>query len=189
MTRKKNNKKRRKAMIIALCIILTSLLVGFIMGVIVNIKISPLETTEIGELPSDFLSTVGFEKVENIDLEPPTLILSTDCYDLEMNITNDQIYSIGYALNNISSPRPLTHDLIKELVDNYEIDILQIKIDSYTEERIYKAKIIFRQGNKVLVLDSRPSDATGISVRTEKPIWIKKDILEQFGTKTCQASK
>lgn len=185
MAKKKDNKKRRKAVIIASCIILASLLVGFITGVIVNLRISPLETTERGELPADFLSTVGFEKVENIDMEPPTLILSTECYNLEMNITDDQIYSIGYAINNISSPRPLTHDLIKELTENYNIDILQIKIDLYTDERIYKAKIIFRQDNKVLVLDSRPSDATGISVRTEKPIWIKKDILEQFGTKTC----
>jgi bifunctional DNase/RNase len=185
MAKKKNSKKGKKAIIIASSIILASLIVGFMVGIIVNLKISPLETTEQGELPTDFLSTTGFEKVSNIDLDLPTLILSTDCYNLKMNITEDQIYSIGYALNNISSPRPLTHDLIKELTDNYNIEILQIKIDSYTEDKIYKAKIIFRQGNKVLVLDARPSDATGISVRTEKPKWIGKDILEQFGTKTC----
>jgi len=182
-------KTKRKAKIIAILILTASLLVGFLAGYLINLG-KPVtdaaeKKAEKGELPADLLSTAGFENVENIDLEPPTLMLSTNCSRLDMNITDDQIYSIGYALNNISTPRPLTHDIFKSLIDNYNIEILQIKIDSVNDEGIYKAKIIFRQENKVLILDSRPSDATGLAVRTNQTIWIKKDILDKYSINIC----
>jgi len=182
----KAKRKRDKGKIIAILIIIASLAVGFLAGYLLNMK-SSTETAQQNneDLPADLLSTEGFERVISIDIEPPTLMLFTKCSKLDMNITEDQLYSIGYALNNMSSPRPLTHDLLKNLIENYNIQVLQIKIDSTTPENIYKAKIIFRQENRVLVLDTRPSDATAISVRTGNDIWIKKDILDKFGMSIC----
>jgi len=184
---KKAGKKKRKGKIIAVLIILSSMIIGLIAGLLINLKINvPVANqTEEGQLPPELLSTEGFEKVSSIDILPPTLMLSTECYTLEMNITDDQLYSISYALKNLSAQRPLTHDLIKNMLENYDIEILQIKIDSVNENDIYKAKIILRQENKVLILDSRPSDATAISLRSGKDIWIKKEILEEFAVKEC----
>jgi bifunctional DNase/RNase len=174
-------KKRRKLKVVAILIIVLSLFIGLLTGIILNTQLKIIE----GSLPPDFLSTDGFEKVNSVNIEPPALILSTECADLEMNITEDQLYSIGYALKNMVPTRPLTHDLIKNLLENYNIEILQIKIDSTTSDDIYKAKIIMKQENKVLILDSRPSDATAIALRTGKDLWIKSDILDKFGTNTC----
>ena len=187
--KKVNKPKKRKLKITAILIIILSLLLGLMIGILLNIQFKVTteenETAGTGELPAGFLSTDGFEKVVSVNVEPPTLMLSTECARLEMNITDDQIYSIAYALRNLTPARPLTHDLIKNILDNYQIEILQIKIDSVTSEDIYRAKIILQEGNKVLALDSRPSDATAISLRTEKDMWIKKDILDKYAVKTC----
>jgi bifunctional DNase/RNase len=179
--RKNDAKKRRKFKIFIALLIVFSLVLGILLGSLLNLKINEIE----GIVPSKFLDTSDYEKVISINIEPPTLMLATKCSVLEMNITDDQIYSIAFALENLTSPRPLTHDIMKSILDNYNINILQIRIDSTTPDKIYKAKIILREGNKILVLDSRPSDATALSLRTGKDIWIKKDILNEFAEKIC----
>jgi bifunctional DNase/RNase len=46
-------------------------------------------------------------------------------------------------------------------------------------------KLILRQNGKILSLDSRPSDATAIAVRTNSPIYVKTELLKEFGKKIC----
>ena len=100
-----------------------------------------------------------------------------------MTPTRDQIYSIQKGLENKIEFRPLTHDLIKSILDVFGIEVLMVKITDY-KGGVYFANLILKQGNKILNIDSRPSDAIAIAIRLNKPIYIKEDLLK-YGLKFC----
>ncbi|HDD71504.1 MAG TPA: bifunctional nuclease family protein, partial [Candidatus Aenigmarchaeota archaeon] len=75
-----------------------------------------------------------------------------------MVVDKSQAISIARGQNNIRYFRPLTHDLADDILKNYGIKILMVKITEL-KNNTYFARLILRQGNKVLSLDSRPSDA------------------------------
>ncbi|MEM7819250.1 MAG: bifunctional nuclease family protein [Candidatus Aenigmatarchaeota archaeon] len=113
----------------------------------------------------------------NVTINFVTLSFINDCYQISFDVTEDQAYSIARGMEKSLSPRPLTHDIIKDIIDNFGIEILFISIDRY-ENEIYYARMLMRQGNKVLNLDLRPSDATALSLRLGIPIYLNKDLLK-----------
>jgi bifunctional DNase/RNase len=86
--------------------------------------------------------------------------------------------AITYALENHRPDRPLTHDLLRNLLENLGGQIVRIVIDDLWHETYY-AKIFVRTDGKEFVLDSRPSDAIALAVRTESPIYVVEGILNQ----------
>ena len=130
------------------------------------------------EIPLD-----GYEKV-SVSMQFNDLIFSSQCYKLSMTVADTQTLSISYGIANTTYERPLTHDIMESMLENYGIETLLVKIESYSDG-IYYAKIFLQQGNKVLELDSRPSDAAGLAVRVNAPVYFRKELLEQFGLRTC----
>ncbi len=129
------------------------------------------------------LSTEGFVEVE-ISVEPAVIYLTSDCLGLVM-ITNElQTYSIELGLNNVRGSRPLTHDLVQDMIEMFEIEPLMVKIESL-EEGTYFAKLLLKQGNRILNMDSKPSDAIAIAVRTGIPVYINQTLLEENGERFC----
>jgi bifunctional DNase/RNase len=59
-----------------------------------------------------------------------------------------------------------------------------VKIESFSGGA-YFAKLLLQQGNKILNLDSRPSDAIAIAVRTNAPVYVSKDIMTMMGENVC----
>lgn len=129
------------------------------------------------------LSTEGFVEAE-ISVEPAVIYLTSNCYSLAM-ITNElQTYSIEMGLNRARGFRPLTHDLVQDMIETFEIEPLMVKIESL-EEGAYFAKLLLKQGNRILNMDSKPSDAIAIAVRTNIPVYINQALLEENGEKFC----
>ncbi len=89
--------------------------------------------------------------------------------------------SIAIALeNDLKSPRPLTHDLFKNMADEYKIRVKQIFIHKL-ENGIFYSNIITEQNDREVILDARTSDAVAIAVRFNAPIFVYKDILDKAG--------
>lgn len=89
--------------------------------------------------------------------------------------------SIAIALeNDLTSPRPLTHDLFKNMADQYKIRVKQIFIHKL-ENGIFYSNIITEQNDREVILDARTSDAVAIAVRFNAPIFVYKDILDKAG--------
>ena len=96
-------------------------------------------------------------------------------------IGSQEAYSIAMELEDIETPRPLTHDLIVDLLEELNAIIDYIVI-SDIEDDIFYAKIYLRDGDNITAsIDSRPSDAIGLAVRVECDIFVKKDILDEHG--------
>jgi len=92
-----------------------------------------------------------------------------------------EAHSIAIALEDgIKPQRPLTHDLMKNLMDSYHIHLEKVIIDKF-EEGIFYAKLITEQNDIVHHIDSRTSDAIALAVRFGAPIYCEHNILDETG--------
>lgn len=89
--------------------------------------------------------------------------------------------SIALALGKVVTPRPLTHDLIKNITDGLKVRITKIIVTEILENTYY-ALICLNDGKKETLVDSRPSDAIAVALRSNAPIFIEESIMEKRST-------
>ena len=89
--------------------------------------------------------------------------------------------AIALALEGIEMPRPMTHDLLSNLIENLEVDVKRIVISDLRDGTFF-AKIVIDSyqfgGNEI---DSRPSDAIALALRVEAPILVDSSVLDEAG--------
>ncbi|NJO41242.1 MAG: bifunctional nuclease family protein [Cyanobacteria bacterium CRU_2_1] len=95
---------------------------------------------------------------------------------LPIFIGQDQARAIISALENQVPPRPLTHDLMVNLMEEWNMVLERVVIHSLQENTFY-AILQVRQGEVKKDLDSRPSDAIAIAIRTKSPIWVMEEVV------------
>jgi bifunctional DNase/RNase len=93
-------------------------------------------------------------------------------------IGNDVAYAIDRRLKGIAHPRPLTHDLLANVIEELGGQIEQIEINNL-EEHTFFARIHIRRGTDVLKIDSRPSDAIALGVATNVKIYVAEHVLDE----------
>lgn len=84
--------------------------------------------------------------------------------------------SILFALEGIKPPRPLTHDLLKSIVENLGSQVAKVVINAL-RDNTYFAQITFALNGKSVNVDSRPSDAIALALRVSAPIYIHDYVL------------
>ncbi|GBE31854.1 hypothetical protein BMS3Bbin05_00757 [bacterium BMS3Bbin05] len=85
--------------------------------------------------------------------------------------------SIALALGRVVTPRPLTHDLIKNIFDGLSVRMSRVVITEMVDNTYY-ALIHIDTGKQEVPIDSRPSDAVGVALRLNVPIYVEEDMLE-----------
>jgi hypothetical protein len=88
--------------------------------------------------------------------------------------------SIAVKLQNVEVPRPLTHDLLSSVISTLGATVDSIVVSSLSNDTFY-AKLVLRVDGKTLEVDSRPSDAIALAVRTQVPIFAADSVLEAAG--------
>jgi len=91
--------------------------------------------------------------------------------------------AIALELSNIKTPRPMTHDLIMNIINNLKISIDNIEITDIKENTFYAIINLKNTDSKVIKIDSRPSDAIATAVRSKCDIFVKEHVLESGGLK------
>lgn len=86
--------------------------------------------------------------------------------------------AIALELEGGRPPRPLTHDLIKNLIDNLSASVLEIVIDELKDNTFY-AKIVLEIAGLTNEIDSRPSDAIALALRAKVPIYVNEIVMEE----------
>ena len=86
--------------------------------------------------------------------------------------------SIHLALNEIHIQRPLTHDLSVNIIQSLNAKIERVVVNDLRDSTFF-ARIHFSTANGSVDVDSRPSDAIALAVRTKSPIFVAKDVLDQ----------
>jgi len=88
--------------------------------------------------------------------------------------------AIAFVLEQVSPPRPLTHDLLKTLMDNLECRLKRIEVCDLKDNTFF-AKLRLEWDGLESELDSRPSDAIALALRFEAPIYVAEEVMDEAG--------
>jgi len=86
--------------------------------------------------------------------------------------------AIASEMEGIKFSRPMTHDLLKNMMDKVDVKVARIEV-SDLKDNTYYAVIHLKQGEKEMTLDARPSDALAISLRVKAPIFVAEEVIKQ----------
>jgi bifunctional DNase/RNase len=120
-----------------------------------------------------------------VDLQTNTPVLLLQETDgagrtLPIFIGNPEATAIAYALQGVDMPRPLTHDLLKDVLTTLAVRLEQVVITELRSSTYY-AELHLRRGEERTIVSSRPSDAVAVAVRTEAPIFVADELMEAEG--------
>jgi bifunctional DNase/RNase len=170
-----------------LVIIILAFALGFITSIIVyeneQVSQNSMSDGKTAEAIQFKMSNEGFTPL-NVSVDGSHLTLGSNCYAINFDVTEDQAFSIQRAIEGTPSVRPLTQDLIRDVLENYQIRVFNIRIERFDND-IYYARMFLQQDSKVLDMDIRPSDAIAIALRTNSTIYANQSMLKEKGTKIC----
>lgn len=89
--------------------------------------------------------------------------------------------AIALQLENVSTPRPMTHDLLRNMIAELDGRVARVVINDLRDSTFF-AQIRVITAQRTLELDARPSDAIALALRTEAPIFVAQSVLEQAQT-------
>ncbi|MFQ5707956.1 MAG: bifunctional nuclease domain-containing protein [bacterium] len=123
-------------------------------------------------------------RVDRVTLDTQTnrfvVILKDDVNGrwLPIVVGNTEAQAIALQLERITPPRPLTHDLIKNLLDSIEVKIARVVVNDLRENTYY-ALISLKLNGTNSEIDARPSDAIAVALRVKAPIFVAEEVMKK----------
>jgi bifunctional DNase/RNase len=111
----------------------------------------------------------------------PVVLLKADADDdiLPIWIGTAEATAIFTALAGKSFERPMTHDLLKILIDVLGASVEKVEITGIQSDT-YFARIVLRRGEDVFYVDARPSDSIALALRADAPLFIDRDLFNSY---------
>ncbi len=103
-------------------------------------------------------------------------------------IGEPEAWAIDNHLKQVSVPRPMTHDLLKTVIDTFSGKVQSVCITAIEEITFY-ALVKLELNGKVHEIDSRPSDALALAIRSDVPIYVEEQVLEENGFLEAEVRK
>src|SRR5689334_24593303 len=126
-------------------------------------------------------------KVKGLALDPlsnmPMIILrdEEEKRSLPIWVGLFEANAIALELEKISTPRPMTHDLIKNILESLDARVQKVVVNDLRENTFY-AVLYLRLGSADITVDSRPSDAIALALRVGAPIFVEEDVVDKART-------
>ena len=94
--------------------------------------------------------------------------------------------AIALQIEKVDTPRPMTHDLMKGLLNHLDAKVTKIVVTELKDNTFY-ALIFLNVGEKTITVDSRPSDAIALALRTESPIYVTEEVISKSSSTSATA--
>jgi hypothetical protein len=123
-------------------------------------------------------------KIKGLVIDPisrmPIVVLENPASDqiLPIWIGVFEANAIALTIENVPTPRPMTHDLLKNLLVRLKIALDRVVVTEVKNNTFY-ASLHCRQEGRELVFDSRPSDAIALALRMRSPIYVEEDVVRR----------
>jgi bifunctional DNase/RNase len=123
-------------------------------------------------------------KIKGLMIDPvsnmPIIILKDSTGDkvLPIWVGIFEANAIAMQMENIIAPRPMTHDLLRNVIEGLQARILKVEITDLRDNTFFAVINLDRNGES-LSIDSRPSDAMALALRVGAPIFVQKGVLEK----------
>jgi uncharacterized protein len=96
--------------------------------------------------------------------------------------------AIALQIENITTPRPMTHDLLRNVIHDLGASVQKIVVSDLQENTFY-ALIYLTLGGETVAIDARPSDAIALALRTRAPIFVEEGVIDHAKTVDFSADK
>lgn len=123
-------------------------------------------------------------KVEGLLFDPRSSMYILLLRELDGNDTlpiwigKPEADSIALSLGKVATPRPLTHELIRNIINGLKMKVARVVITEIADNTYY-ALIYLSDGKNEVPVDSRPSDAVAVALKVNAPIFVENEILEK----------
>jgi bifunctional DNase/RNase len=123
-------------------------------------------------------------KVKGLALDPSTNTPIVILEDLEEEralpiwVGIFEANAIALEMESVPTPRPMTHDLIKNILEGIQAEVSRIVINDLQDNTFYAVILLSFNGTEVTI-DSRPSDAIALALRVDAPIFVAKKVLDE----------
>ncbi len=94
--------------------------------------------------------------------------------------------AIRLAMEGIVPPRPMTHDLLKNLIEQLGVEVMKVVVTDMNNST-YFAKVHLKKGEEEMTVDSRPSDAIALALRSHVPIYATDEVLKKKSPENLDA--
>jgi bifunctional DNase/RNase len=89
--------------------------------------------------------------------------------------------AIALQIENIDTPRPMTHDLLRNVIQDLKASVQRVVVCDLKDNTFY-ALIYLAVGDETLAIDARPSDAIALALRTKAPIFVEDSVIDNAKT-------
>src|ERR671929_1514666 len=96
--------------------------------------------------------------------------------------------AIALQIENISTPRPMTHDLLRNVIHDLKASVQKVVVCDLQENTFY-ALIYLSMNGEVVAIDARPSDAIALALRTRAPIFVEDTVIDHAKTMDPSSEK
>jgi uncharacterized protein len=86
--------------------------------------------------------------------------------------------AIALQMENVATPRPMTHDLLKNVISGLNATVKKILVNNLWDNTFY-ALIYLEMDGETLAIDSRPSDAIALALRMKSPIFVEEEVIQK----------
>ena len=125
--------------------------------------------------------------IKGLMLDPvsnsPIVVLKDDAekFFLPIWVGIFEANAIALQLENVSTPRPMTHDLLRNMISELDARVTRVVINDLRESTFF-AQIRVNTAGRTLEIDARPSDAIALALRADAPIFVAQSVLDQAQT-------
>jgi len=88
--------------------------------------------------------------------------------------------AIKMKVSNIRPPRPLTHDLLKNVIERMEGQLERVVINKLEGSTFYARLIVKKSDGKTIDIDARPSDSIAIALRLDAPVFVEEEVFQKL---------
>ena len=99
---------------------------------------------------------------------------------LPIAIGNFEAVAISMALHDEPPPRPIAYDLLRTILEGFDVRVEQVLVSALSDETFYAEITLVRDGETICI-DSRPSDALALALRVDVPIFVADQVIEEAG--------
>lgn len=107
---------------------------------------------------------------------------------LPIYIGPEEARAIALALEGVATPRPMTHDLLRDLLGAVDVRVVSITVTELRESTFF-AEIELQAGERTVRVSSRPSDAVALAVRVDAPIFASEEVLADAAMPAAEESE
>ncbi|HLD41770.1 MAG TPA: bifunctional nuclease domain-containing protein [archaeon] len=133
---------------------------------------------------AQYYNAEAYIKADKIDVQGQTVTVGANCKGIVADTSEERAQSIKDGIDGKISDRPNSHDIYVETLKSFNITVENLLFEDF-DGTIYTSFITVKNNDKVLKIDSRPSDGIAIALRAKAPILLKKQLLEKYGKDIC----